>query len=101
MKVILYLVKDHGFVGKVNKGFWEAESQRPQPSSKSSNKNKSFHGEKEDLEIQESVRILKLRMCVERYFVSFYLKTKKDVESWNSLLTFLHVIKASNSTSKR
>lgn len=40
---LLYLMKDHRFVSKINKWLRETECQGPQPCSKPSNKNKCLH----------------------------------------------------------
>jgi len=40
-----YLMQNHGLVCKINKGLWEAESQRAQAGSETPNKNERLHGE--------------------------------------------------------
>lgn len=40
-----YLMQDHWFVGKINKWLWDTECQWPQPSTETSNQNKSLHCE--------------------------------------------------------
>lgn len=39
----LYLMQDHGFVSKLNKRLWRAESQGPQSGPKPTNKNEGLH----------------------------------------------------------
>lgn len=41
--IVFYLMKDHGFISKINKRFWETESQWPQTSTEASNKNECLH----------------------------------------------------------
>ena len=38
-------MQNHGLVCKINKGLWEAESQRAQAGSETPNKNERLHGE--------------------------------------------------------